>query len=158
MAVLLVRLADLVAVPYPIVLVLAGLAVSAIPGVQSFGLTPDIILLVFLPPLLFAAAQNTSPKDLQAEMRPLAGLVIGLSVATMFAVAAVASAVVPTLDWTEALLLGAIVSPTDPLAAVATFSRIGVPERVARLVEAESLVNDATALVFYRVLVAAVIT
>lgn len=157
-AVLLVRLADLVSIPYPIVLVMAGLAVSAIPGVEGVGLTPDIILLVFLPPLLFAAAQNTSPKDLRTEMKPVAGLVIGLSAATMFAVAAAASLAVPDLDWAEALLLGAIVSPTDPLAAIATFSRVGVPERVARLVEAESLLNDATALVFYRVLVAAVIS
>lgn len=157
-AVLLVRLADLIAIPYPIVLVLAGLAISAVPWVPDDGLSPEMIFLLFLPPLLFSAAQATSPRDLKVELAPISGLVVGLSITTMVAVAAVAQLFVPELDWTEALLLGAIVAPTDPVAAIATFSRVGVPERVSRLVEAESMVNDATALVFYRVLVAAVVT
>lgn len=157
-AVILVRLADLVEIPYPIVLVLAGIAVSAIPGVHEIGLTPEIIFLIFLPPLLFSPAQRTSPRDLRADLKPLTGLVVGLSIVTMLAVAVVARNIVPELGWTEALLLGAIVAPTDPVAAIATFSRIGVPERVVRLVESESLVNDATALVIYRVLLAGVVS
>ncbi len=157
-AVVLVRLADLVSVPYPIVLVVAGLLIGLIPGAPGAQLPPDVIFLVFLPPLLFAAGQSTSPADLRKEVGALGGLVIGLSVVTMAAVAGVAMLLLPWLDWTEALLLGAIVAPTDPVAAVATFTRVGVPGRVARLVEAESLVNDAAALVLYRVFLIGVVS
>jgi monovalent cation/hydrogen antiporter len=157
-AVVLVRFADAVAIPYPIVLVIGGLAIGSLPGGPELDLDPDIIFLVFLPPLLQSAAYWTSPQELRAELGPLAGLVVGLSLATMVAVALIAYAVIPDLDLGPAFVLGAIVSPTDPVAAVATFSRIGVPERISRLVEGESMVNDATALVAYKVAVAAVVS
>ncbi|MGB0119427.1 MAG: Na+/H+ antiporter [Solirubrobacterales bacterium] len=157
-AVVLVRLADLVAIPYPIVLVIAGILIGLAPGAPAGELPPEAIFLVFLPPLLFSAGQSTSPAELREELGALGGLVIGLSIATMVAVAAVAHAVIPWMNWTEALLLGAIVAPTDPVAAIATFTRVGVPRRVARLVEGESMVNDATALVLYRVFTIAVVS
>jgi CPA1 family monovalent cation:H+ antiporter len=154
----LVRLADLVSIPYPIVLVLGGLGVGFIPGDPQFSLDPDFIFLVFLPPLLQSAGYWSSPRELRAEIGPLSGLVIGLTLATMGVVAAVAQAVIPGLGWPEALVLGAIVSPTDPVAAIATFDRLKVSSRVALLVEGESMINDATALVAYKVALAAVVT
>ena len=154
----LVALADLASIPYPIVLVLGGLGIGSLPGGPELELDPDVVFLVFLPPLLQSAAYWTSPQELRSELGPLSGLVLGLSLGTMFAVAAIAYTVIPELGWGPALVLGAMVAPTDPVAAVATFSRVGVPERISTLVEGESLVNDATALVAYRVALAAVVT
>ncbi|MDP9227589.1 MAG: cation:proton antiporter, partial [Actinomycetota bacterium] len=155
-AAVLVRLADVVAIPYPIVLVLAGIAIGALPGGPDLDLDPEVIFLVFLPPLLQSAGYWASPRELRAELIPLAGLVIGLVLATMLAVAAVAQAVIPGLGWPEALVLGAIVAPTDPVAAIATFTRIGVSDRVSVLVEGEAMLNDTSALVAYRVALAVV--
>ena len=156
-AAVLVRLADLIAVPYPIVLVVGGLAIGLIPGLPLLELDPDVVFLVFLPPLLHAAGWNSSPRELKAEIAPLALLSIGLVLVTMVVVAAVAHEIVPGMSWEAAFVLGAIVGPTDPVSATATFSRIGAPQRVRLLVEGEAMVNDGTALVAYRVaLVAAV--
>jgi monovalent cation/hydrogen antiporter len=157
-ALLLVRLADLAAVPYPIVLVLGGLGVGFIPGDPQFELNPDFVFLVFLPPLLQSAGYWSSPQELRAELGPLTGLVLGLSLTTMVVVAAIAQAAIPGLDWPEALVLGAIVAPTDPVAAIAVFNRVGVSDRVSLLVEGESMINDATALVAYRVALVAVVS
>ena len=152
-----VRLAEFIHVPYPIVLVVGGLAIGFTPGLPGLELDPDLVFLVFLPPLLFSAAWYTSPKELAAEARPLALLAVGLVLATMAAVAVLAHAIVPGMSWEAAFVLGAIVGPTDPVSATATFARIGAPARVRLLVEGEALINDGTALVAYRVaLVAAV--
>jgi monovalent cation/hydrogen antiporter len=150
-AAIFVRLADSISVPYPIVLVIGGLAIGLAPGLPDLDLDPDVVFLVFLPPLLHAAAWTSSPRELRAEVRPLALLSIGLVLATMCAVAVVAHAMVPGMSWEAAFLLGAIVGPTDPVAAIATFSRIGVPARVRLLVEGEAMINDGTALVAYGV-------
>jgi Na+/H+ antiporter len=157
-AAILVRLADIVSIPYPVVLVLGGLGIGFLPGGPQVELEPELVFLVFLPPLLQSAAYRASPRELRAELGALSGLVVGLSLATMGAVAAVAHAAIPGVDWPEALLLGAILAPTDPVAAIATFSRVGVSDRVALLVEGESMVNDSTALVAYRFALAAVVT
>ncbi|MGZ5361715.1 MAG: Na+/H+ antiporter [Solirubrobacterales bacterium] len=156
-AAVLVRLADVVSIPYPIALVVGGLGIGSLPGGPELDLDPEVIFLVFLPPLLQSAGYYASPQELRTELGPLTGLVVGLTLATMVAVAAVAQAVIPGLDWAEALVLGAIVAPTDPVAAIATFGRVGVSDRVALLVEGESMVNDATALVAYRVALGAVV-
>ena len=156
-AVLFVRLADLVSIPYPIVLVLVGISIGMIPGAPGSEIPPKVIFLIFLPPLLFSAGLSTSPREMKEEMGALGGLVIGLSIVTMLAVAGAAQIVIPWLNWPEALLLGAIVAPTDPVAAIATFTRVGVPQRVSRLVESESMINDSTALVLYKVLLTAVV-
>jgi Na+/H+ antiporter len=156
-AAVLVRLAEFISVPYPIVLVVGGLALGFTPGLPELDLDPEVVFLVFLPPLLYAAGWYSSPRELKAEVRPLALLSIGLVLATMVAVAVVAHAVVPGISWEAAFVLGAIVGPTDPVSATATFSRLGAPARVRLLVEGEAMINDGTALVAYRVaLVAAV--
>lgn len=147
----LVRIADIVRVPYPIVLVLGGLAIGFVPGLPDLELEPEVVFLVFLPPLLTSAGFSASPRELRAEGRALAVLSLGLVMATMTAVAVVAHSVVDGLPWAGAFVLGAIVAPTDPVAALATFQRAHAPERVRLIVEGESLINDASALVAFRI-------
>lgn len=149
----LVRIADIVRIPYPIVLVLGGLAIGFVPGLPDLELPPDVVFLVFLPPLLTAAGFYASPQELRAERGALGFLALGLVLATMGAVAVVAHAVVDGLPWAGAFVLGAVVAPTDPVAALATFRRAHVPERVRLVVEGEALLNDASALVAFRVAV-----
>ncbi|HYG97237.1 MAG TPA: cation:proton antiporter, partial [Solirubrobacterales bacterium] len=152
-AALLVRLADFGKIPAPIVLVLGGLAIAFVPGLPSVELEPDTIFLIFLPPLVYAAGWRTSPLELRTVMRPLALLSVALVFVTAAVVAVVAHALVPELTWAEAAILGAVLAPTDAPAATAIFRRLGAPERVRLLVEGESMINDATALVLYRIAV-----
>jgi CPA1 family monovalent cation:H+ antiporter len=144
-------------VPYPILLVLGGLVLGFLPGVPPAELPPDLVLVLFLPPLLYQAAFFSSPRDLRADARAITLLAVGLVLATMSAVAAAAHTVVGGLPWAAAFALGAIVAPTDPLAATAIARRLGVPRRLVTVLEGESLVNDASALVAYRLAVAAVV-
>ena len=116
------------------------------------------MLLIFLPPLLYAASFFTGLRELQPEHPADQPLAIGLVLATAGAVAVVAHAVIDGMSWPAAFVLGAIVSPTDPVAATAIAGRLGVPRRVVTIVEGEALINDATALVAYKVAVAAVLT
>ena len=150
-------LAGTIRVPYPILLVLGGLVLGFLPGVPPAELPPDLVLVLFLPPLLYQAAFFSSPRDLRADTRTITLLAVGLVLATMSAVAAVAHTLVGGLSWAAAFTLGAIVSPTDPLAATAIARRLGVPRRLVTVLEGESLVNDATALVAYRLAVGAVV-
>jgi monovalent cation/hydrogen antiporter len=150
-------LAGTVRVPYPILLVLGGLVLGFVPGMPSAELPPDLVLVLFLPPLLYQAAFFSSPRDLRANARPITLLAVGLVLVTICAVATVAHTLVPGLPWAAAFALGAIVSPTDPLAATAIARRLGVPRRLVTVLEGESLVNDATALVAYRLAVGAVV-
>jgi monovalent cation/hydrogen antiporter len=145
-------------VPYPILMVLGGLVLSFVPGLPEFDLPPELVLVAFLPPLLYSAAFFTSLRDLRANIYPISLLSIGLVAATTVGVAVVAHAVVDDLPWAAAFVLGAVVSPTDPIAATSIASRLGAPRRIVTIVEGESLVNDATALVLYRVAVVAVTT
>src|SRR5436309_14500592 len=141
--------------PYPIVMVLGGLLLSQIPALPAFELPPELVFFVFLPPLLFAGGYFTSLRDFKANLRPIFLLAFGLVIFTAGAVAVVAHMFVPTLGWAGAFALGAIVSPPDAVAATAIFQRMGVPRRIVTILEGESLVNDATALVAYRFAVAA---
>jgi monovalent cation/hydrogen antiporter len=150
-------LAGTVRVPYPILLVLGGLVLGFVPGVPPAELPPDLVLVLFLPPLLYQAAFFSSPRDLRANARTITLLAVGLVLVTMSAVAVTAHTLVGGLSWAAAFTLGAIVSPTDPLAATAIARRLGVPRRLVTVLEGESLVNDATALVAYRLAVAAVV-
>ena len=142
-------------VPYPILLVLGGLVIGLLPGMPDVELPPDLVLVAFLPPLLYSAAFYTSLREFRANVRPIGVLAVGLVFATMGAVALVAHEVVAGLSWEEAFILGAVVAPTDPLAATSIAGRLGVPRRVVVVLEGEGLVNDATALVLYRAAVAA---
>jgi monovalent cation/hydrogen antiporter len=150
--------AERLKVPYPILLVVGGLALAFVPGLPQVHIDPELVLLLFLPPLLFAAAWFTSWRDFAANKRPIALLAIGLVVVTTTAVAWVAHAVIPGMSWPVAFVLGAIVSPPDAVAATAVTQRLKVPRRIVTILEGESLVNDATGLVAYRFALAAVTT
>lgn len=150
-AALLVRVAEFGKIPAPIVLVLGGLGIALIPGLPTIDLNPDVVFLIFLPPLVYAAGWSTSPHELRALMRPLALLSVGLVFLTAALVAVVAHALVPELGWAEAAVLGALLAPTDAVASTAIFRRLGAPERVRLLVQGESMINDATALILYRI-------
>jgi Na+/H+ antiporter len=144
-------------VPYPILLVIGGLALGFVPGLPEIALDPDVVLVIFLPPLLYSAAFFSSLRDLRRDLRPISLLAIGLVLVTTVSVAVVAHAVIDGMPWAVAFALGAIVSPTDPVAATAVIRRVGAPRRLATVVEGEALVNDAVALVAYRVAVAAAV-
>ncbi len=154
----LTALARRLPLPTPILQVLAGLLVSLVPGVAVPALDPDLVFFVFLPPILWAAAFFTSLREFKANLRPIGLLAIGLVLATTAAVAFAARMLLPGLPWAVAVALGAIVSPPDAVAAAAIVSRLPVPRRVIVILEGESLVNDASALVLYRTAVAAAVT
>lgn len=149
-------LARWLAVPYPIPLVVGGVLLGLVPGIPDAELEPELVLLVFLPPLLYSAAFFSDLGALRAELRPISVLAVGLVLATT-GVVAVLGHVLIGLTWPMAFALGAIVSPTDPVAATSIMRRLGAPRRIVNIVEGESLVNDATALVAYRVAVGAAV-
>ena len=143
-------------VPYPIPLVIGGLVLGLLPGMPEIELNPDLVLLVFLPPLLYGAAFFSDLRALRTYARAISLSAIGLVLLTTGSVAVVAHEVMG-LPWAVAFALGAIVSPTDPVAATAIMRRVGAPRRIVNVIEGEALVNDATALVAYRVAVAAAV-
>src|SRR5438477_642288 len=145
-------------VPYPILFVLGGLTLGFVPGVPNVQLNPDLVLVIVLPPLLYSSAFFSSLRDLRANVRQISLLSIGLVLATTFAVAAIAHAWIDDLSWSAAIVLGAVVSPTDPIAATSIFQRLSVPRRVVTVVEGESMINDASALIVYKFAVAAVVS
>ncbi|HEY8105358.1 MAG TPA: Na+/H+ antiporter [Gemmatimonadales bacterium] len=151
-------LARRLVIPYPILLVIGGLLLGFVPGLPPVRLDPDLVFFVFLPPILWSAAYFTSFRDFRANLRPILLLALGLVAATTAVVAAVAHAIVPGLGWAGAVALGAIVSPPDAVAAVAILRRLRIPHRVVVILEGESLVNDAGALIIYRTAVAAMVT
>ena len=150
-------LAGVLRVPYPITLVLGGAVIGFLPGIPTVELDPEVVLLIFLPPLLYGAAFFTSVRELRQNARSIAALAIPLVFVTMAAVAVVAHEVIG-LGWPEAFVLGAIVSPTDAVAPAEIMRRVGAPRRLVAIVEGENLTNDWTALVLYRFAVAAVVS
>ena len=145
-------------IPSPILQVLAGLALGFVPGMRVPELEPDLVFFVFLPPILWAAAFFTSLREFRRNIRPIGLLAVGLVFTTTIVVAFVSKALFPALPWAVAVAIGAIVSPPDAVAAAAVVSRLPVPRRVIVILEGESLVNDAAALVLYRTAVAAAVT
>ncbi|HVA88789.1 MAG TPA: Na+/H+ antiporter [Chloroflexota bacterium] len=146
----LVSLANRLSIPYPILLVIGGLLLGFIPNrvLPDIVLEPDLLLLLFLPPLLYWDALHTSWRDFRANLRPIAALAFGLVIVTTVGVALVAHGVLG-LPWPVSFVLGAVVSATDAVAAGSIMARLGVPRRVVVILEGESLINDATALVIY---------
>jgi CPA1 family monovalent cation:H+ antiporter len=138
-------------VPYPIVLVVGGAIMGVAPiGLPEVELEPDLVLVIFLPPLLYSGAFFANLRDLRADLRTISLLSIVLVLVTMVVVAVVAHEMIG-LGWPAAFALGAIVGPTDPVAATAIARRLGVPRRQVSILEGEALINDATALVAYRI-------
>ncbi|MCU1307665.1 MAG: Na+/H+ antiporter [Acidobacteriaceae bacterium] len=132
--------------PFPIVLVLAGLLLSFVPGIPPIRLSPDLIFFVVLPPLLYSAAWLTSWRDFQYHLVSILLLAFGLVTFTVFGVAAAATRVFPGFDWRTGFVLGAVISTTDAIAATSIGKRLGLPQRVVDILEGESLVNDASGL------------
>ena len=142
-------------VPYPIALVIGGLCISLVPGLPVVHIRPDLVFLLFLPPLLYAAAWFTSWHDFKANLRPIFFLAVGLVLFTTFVVGIVVHAMIPEMPLAVAFALGAIVSPPDAVAATAIAQQMGLPRRIVTVLEGESLVNDATGLVALRFALAA---
>ena len=155
---LLAFLAQKAKVPYPIFLVIGGMGVAFVPGLPAVSLDPQLVFLFFLPPILYAAGYFTSWRDFRANLFSISLLAVGLVVATTAAVAAVVVALVPGVPWPAALVLGAIVSPPDAVAATAIAQRVRLPRQIVTILEGESLVNDATGLVLLKFASAAIVT
>jgi Na+/H+ antiporter len=144
-------------IPYPILLVLGGLVLGFGPGVPKVTMPPEVVLIGILPPLLYVSAFFTGLRELRQNLRPISLLAVGLVAMTTVGVAAVAH-MVADLPWAEAFVLGAVVSPTDPIAATAIGRRLGVPRRLTDIIEGESLVNDGMALVLLRTAIVAAVS
>src|SRR5256714_4086747 len=141
----------------PILLGVAGVALSFIPGVPEIRLQPEVVLIGILPPLLYVAAVETSVPAFRYNLRPILLLAVGLVVFTAACVGFVVHALLPKVPLAACLALGAVVAPPDAVAATAVARRIGLPRRIVTILEGESLINDATALVLLRVSVAAAV-
>lgn len=150
-------LAARIGIPYPILMVVTGLALGLVPGISRIELDPNIVLALFLPPILFSAAYFMSPRELWRNVRPISLLAFGLVITTTLTVGLVARALVPEMGWPVAIALGAIVSPPDAISATAIAHRLNLPRRLVVIFEGESLVNDATALTTYRLAVVAAV-
>lgn len=151
-------LSEKVHIPYPIFLVIAGLLISLIPAVPEIKLEPELVFLIFLPPLLYAAAWNTSWHEFWAAKRPISLLAFGLVIFTSCIVAIISNAMIPDFSLALGFLLGGIVSPPDAIAATSVLQKLKVPRRVVTILEGESLVNDASSLIVFRFALAAITT
>src|SRR5690242_8736929 len=139
-------LARKLAVPYPIVLVIGGLLLSLVPGIPRVTLNPDIVFFVILPPLLYSAAWLTSWRDFSYHLVSILLLAFGLVAFTVFGIAWAAPLLFAGFNWRLGFVLGAVIAPTDALAATSIAKKIGLPKRVVDILEGESLVNDASGL------------
>jgi Na+/H+ antiporter len=147
-----------IGLPSPIMLVVCGVLVALVPGLPAVDLDPDLIFFIFLPPLIYGAGFNSSPRELRAEARRIGMLATGLVAASTVAVAVAVKLLVPGFGWAEGFVLGAILAPTDPVAAVAIMQRLRVTPQLSAIIEGESLVNDGTGLVLYRLAVGATVS
>ena len=155
-AVLLAAIARRVGAPYPAFLALGGVVLAFLPGAPKFSIDPGVALALFVAPVLLDAAYDTSPRDLRDNWVAVASLAVVSVLLTTFVVAVVARALVPAMPWAAAIALGAIVSPPDAAAATAVLRQLRPPHRILTILEGESLLNDASALLIYRLAVGAV--
>jgi len=145
-------------VPYPTLLVVGGLLLALIPGLPRVEIEPDALFLIFVPPLLYWGARNFSFRDFQESLGPIVRLAVVMVLVSTVTVALVAHWIDPAFAWPAAFALGAIISPPDPIAVLSIMRSLGAPGPVANALEGEGLLNDATALVLYRMAVAAAVT
>ncbi len=143
--------------PYPTLMVVAGILIGLVPGLPKVELQPELVFLVFLPPILYSAAWNTWLQDFRRHLAPISLLAVGLVLLTCVAVAQVCVLIIPGMSWWHGFLLGAIVSPPDAAAATAICQRLGVGRKIVTVLEGESLVNDASGLMAYRVALVAIL-
>ncbi|MBS0659859.1 MAG: Na+/H+ antiporter [Verrucomicrobia bacterium] len=155
---LLTTVATRLNVPFPLVLTLGGLGLALVPGLPKVQLSPEIVFLVFLPPVLYGAAWFTSWRDFRRNLRPILMLAFGLTAFTTVVIGYLAHWIIPGLPLAAGFVLGAIISPPDAASATAIAQRLGLPKRIVTVLEGESLVNDAMGLVLYKFAVAAVVT
>src|SRR5215212_4642011 len=155
-AVILAALARRVGAPYPVFLALGGALLAFLPGAPEFSVPPELALALFVAPVLLDAAYDASLRDLKDNWVPVTGLVVFAVGLTTAAVAVVARTLVPAMPWAPAIALGAIVAPPDAVAATAVLRQLRPPHRILTILEGESLLNDATALLIYRLAVGAV--
>ena len=144
--------------PYPVLLVVAGALLGLVPGLPAIDLNPDLIFFIFLPPLLYEASYQMSWHEFVANRRPITLLAVGLVLLTTTIVATIAHFFIPGFTWAMGFVLGAIVAPPDAVAATSITKGLGLPRRITGILEGESLVNDASALIAYRYGVAAVVS
>jgi Na+/H+ antiporter len=149
-------IADKIKVAVPVLLLIVGIIAGFMPAMPAIELNPEIIMLLFLPPLLYDAAFNISFRDFKTNINTIGTLAIGLVFITTAGIAAVAHYMIPGMSWPLAFVLGAILSATDAVAAIGITKGLGLPHKTVTILEGESLVNDASALVAYRFAVAAV--
>jgi len=155
-AVLLAAAARRVGAPYPVFLALGGAVLAFVPGAPQFTVRPELALALFIAPVLLDAAYDASPRDLRDNWIPVTGLVVFAVGLTTAAVAAIARTLVPELPWAPAIVLGAVVAPPDAAAATAVLRHLRPPRRILTILEGESLLNDASALLIYRLAIGAV--
>lgn len=155
---MLAMLSDKLRISYPIFLVLAGLAISLIPGIPTIELDPDIVFIIFLPPLLYSAAWYTPWHEFWRMRRPIGLLGFGLVLCTAIAIAWFSNWLIPDFSLALGFLLGGIISPPDAVAATSVLQNLRVPKRVVTILEGESLVNDASSLIIFRFALAAIFT
>ncbi len=155
-AVMLAGLARRVGAPYPVFLAVGGALLALLPGTPSLTVPPELALALFIAPVLLDAAYDASPRDLRDNWAPVAGLAVFAVGFTTFAVALVARALVPDLPWAPAIALGAVVAPPDAAAATAVLRPLQPPHRILTILEGESLLNDASALLIFRLAVGTV--
>ncbi|MGC4233657.1 MAG: Na+/H+ antiporter [Niabella sp.] len=149
-------MADKIRLPAPVLLLLAGIGVGFLPAMPAIELNPEIVMLLFLPPLLYDAAFNISFKDFKTNIHTINTLAVGLVFITTVGIAVVAHYLIPGMSWPLAFVLGAILSATDAVAAIGITKGLGLPHKTVAILEGESLVNDASALIAYRFAIAAV--
>lgn len=154
----LLAIAERFRLPQSVLLVLSGLAIGFIPSIPQVTLNPEVVFFIFLPPILFDASSHMSWRDFRMEIKPISTLAIALVFFTTITVAITTHLLIPGFPWAFAFVLGAIVSPPDAVAATSITKGLGLNRRVVTILEGESLVNDASALIAYRMAIAAIST